>query len=247
VTKRKLAEREASTRDLQRTQSIGTLAIGIAHDFNNIIAAILGNVVLGRQDIEEGQSALRALEQIDHAAIRARGLVQQILAYARRQPQAFSRQPLARLIQASVVLLRAALPSGVKVNAELEAGALDVFADAGQLNQVLLNLGTNSWHAMEGRGGRIDIRLSAISSSLCEEPTTAVTHALLEVTDDGAGMDEITLAHLFDPYFTTKPIGQGTGLGLSVVWGIVKAHGATITVESSPGAGARFSLIFPVM
>jgi CheY-like chemotaxis protein len=166
--------------------------------------------------------------------------------YARREKQALVRQPVAPLLRLSADLLRAALPAGVSITVTIEATDLDILADATQLNQVILNLGTNAWHAMKGRPGRIDVRLLPVDDE-GQSDGLPTRQAVIEIEDNGVGMDAETLAQAFDPYFTTKAIGHGTGLGLSVVWGIVKAHGGTITVESVLGQGTVFRLRFPVL
>ena len=267
VTARKMAEAQAALREAQRTESLGTLSIGIAHDFNNIIAAILGNVAIARQDVADGHDALDALEQINNAGVRGRSVVQQILAYGRRDPQAFRQQPLAPLVREAGDLLRATLPAGIALDVRIDDEPLDVMADGTQLNQVILNLGTNAWHAMGGRPGRIEIGLSAFqppaggiggdddAASAGAASIPAASHpaapaarfARLRITDDGCGMDAATRARIFEPYYTTKPIGQGTGLGLSVVWGIVSAHGGTIGVESVAGRGTSFDIVLPLL
>lgn len=255
VTARKRNEASARTREVQQTESIGTLALGIAHDFNNIIAAILGNVAIGRQDVADGKTALPALEQIDIAAMRARGLVRQILAYGRRQPQVFVRQPLAAVVHQAVDLLRATLPAGVGLTLKVRDPTLEVLADATQLQQVLLNLGTNAWHAMRGSPGQIGIEVGRLvipgrpmqQQRSTDTPNAAEHYGLVTLVDNGCGMDEETRLRIFEPYFTTKPIGQGTGLGLAVVWGIVSTHGGTINVESEVGKGTSVSLVFPLL
>jgi PAS domain S-box-containing protein len=252
ITERKNAEAERQAlgqqlRESQKMESIGTLAGGIAHDFNNILAAILGNVALARlADVDAG--ALQShLAQIQRAALRARSLVQQILAFSRRDPGLLTEQPLRPVLDETLALLRATLPAAVRVEAVLPAEPLGVRADATQLQQVLMNLATNAWHALPERGGRIEIGAERLSAQLAP----ALGHvapgplAHLWVRDNGSGMDEATLARIFDPFFTTKPVGQGTGLGLSVVHGIVRAHEGAITVDSAPGSGSTFHLYLP--
>jgi CheY-like chemotaxis protein len=228
-------------------ESIGTLAGGIAHDFNNILAAILGNVALARHD-DADRSALQShLGQIQQAAMRARSLVQQILAFSRRDPGLLIEQPLRPVLEETLALLRATLPAAVRVEAVLPSGPVGVRADATQLQQVLMNLATNAWHALPERGGRIEIGAERLSADRSPVPGQVAPGPLahLWVRDNGSGMDEATLARIFDPFFTTKPVGQGTGLGLSVVHGIVRAHEGAITVDSAPGGGSTFHLYLP--
>ncbi len=254
VTARKLAESEARLHELQRTQSLGTLAAGVAHDFNNIIAAILGNVAIAQRNLLDGVDGLPPLAQIQSAGLRARQLVQQILAYSRHEPPTFTCQSLGAIVLEATDLLRATLPSGIRLQVDVADDTLMVEANATMIQQVLLNLGTNAWHAMQGGNGRIDVECSlepAPATACAGEggatPAAAPRFALVTVGDDGCGMDDATSQRIFDPYFTTKPIGQGTGLGLSVAWGILKSHGATIEVDSRPGAGARFTIRFPLL
>ena len=257
VTARKRAEREARARETQREASLGALAAGIAHDFNNIVGAILGNVALAREDALAGRSPLPSLDQIQTASLRARRLVQQILAYGRRRPEAFVREPLGQIIAESAALLRSTLPAGIEIEVSIPPEPLDVLADASQLNQVLLNLGTNAWHAIDvaGREGRVTVDCRAVTPGTDGkidgfdhfQPAPSGRHALIRFSDDGCGMDAATLERIFEPYFTTKAIGRGTGLGLSASAGILAAHGASIRVESEPGRGTTFELLFPLL
>jgi PAS domain S-box-containing protein len=240
------AELESQLRASQKMEAIGTLAGGIAHDFNNILAAILGNVALAQQDPAE---AHERLAQITQSAERARSLVQQILAFSRRQPHSLKRLALAPVIEESVRLLRPLLPAMVELELVLADAPMTVQADATQLHQVLMNLCTNAWHAMNGAAGQIEIQLDR--QTLDDDAAQRLglqpgPHAHLVVSDSGCGMDEATCQRLFEPFFTTKPLGQGTGLGLAVVHGIVSAHEGAIGVTSAPGRGSRFDLYFPL-
>nr|WP_246312154.1 CHASE domain-containing protein [Aquabacterium terrae] len=247
-TRRQLLE--AQLRESQKMEAIGTLAGGIAHDFNNIVAAILGNAALARDALPADAPAASHLTQILQAGSHARSLVQQIVAFSRRQPLARVVQPLAPLVQATVGLLRATLPAGVELRAALTEQPVWAQVDANQLQQVLMNLGTNAWHALAGDVGRIELGLSC--ATLDAEAVQALSglppgnYAHVWVADNGCGMDATTLARIFEPFFTTKPVGQGTGLGLSVVHGIVAAHQGAIGVHSRPGEGTRFDLYFPL-
>jgi nitrogen-specific signal transduction histidine kinase/ActR/RegA family two-component response regulator len=209
---------EAQLRESQKMEAIGTLAGGIAHDFNNIIAAILGNTELAREDVSASNgNALQSLDEIRKAATRARDLVQQILSFSRRQPIERKRIALSSVIEESVHLLRATLPArlSIEVNCDPAVASLDEAAV----------------HARPG-----------LAMLAARRPGVAVR---LRLTDTGPGMDAATLARLFDPFFTTKPVGEGTGLGLSVVHGIALTHEGVILAESSPGHGATFSLYLP--
>jgi len=242
---------EAQLREAQKMESIGTLAGGIAHDFNNILGAILGNVALMRDDIGPDHPAHAKLAQISTSGVRARALVQQILAFSRQQPEEPIAQPLQTIVLETLSLLRATLPAGVQLGSRLSEAPLFVYADATQIHQVLMNLGTNAWHALHGHNGHIEIGLEEIELDEAEAERrgglAAGRHAHVWVSDDGSGIDEATLGRIFEPFFTTKPPGQGTGLGLSVVHGIVRAHGGTISVDSRLGHGSRFDLFFPAV
>ena len=246
VIERRLAD--DALRESQKMESLGTLAGGIAHDFNNILGAILGNLDLLRREPGIPPAAAARLEQINQSAQRARSLVQQILAFGRRQPQALRDQPLRPLVEESLALLRASLPAGVQLRAVLAEQPLLVRADATQVQQVLMNLCSNAWHALPPEGGTIEVGFDALPSEGAARPGTvqrAGCPVHLWVRDSGSGMDDATRARIFEPFFTTKPVGRGTGLGLAVVHGIVSEHGGSIAVDSAPGRGSTFHVYLP--
>jgi PAS domain S-box-containing protein len=241
---------ETQLRESQKMEAIGTLAGGVAHDFNNLLAAILGNLALAREDVGPDHIAQESLGEINRAAIRARQLVQQILAFSRRQTQELQHQPLTPLVDEALGLMRSLLPAGVRLNTRLTGAALPVMADATQIQQVLMNLCTNAWQATNGRSGEITVALSELPLDAaqalqlgCIEPGA---YACLRVADNGPGMDAETQRRIFEPFFTTKAPGTGTGLGLAVVHGIVKAHRGAIAVHSVPGEGSRFDVYLPL-
>ena len=255
ITERKQGEAhrvalERQLREAQKIESIGTLAGGIAHDFNNILPAILGNVALARQDLPPEHPALVSLDQIQRAGLRARTLVQQILTFSRRQPQALVAQPLQPVLQETLALLRATLPAAVRLDTAITDDPTPVEVDATQLQQVLMNLCTNAWHALPQGRGRIEVGLAVVGAAeaarLGADGPQPGRCMHLWVRDDGAGMDAATRERIFDPFFTTKPVGQGTGLGLSVVHGIVRGHRGSIGVESTPGTGSCFHVLLPL-
>ncbi len=201
---------EARLQEAHKMESIGTLAGGVAHDFNNVLAVILGNLAIAREDLGPGHAVQHPLALAHQAAARARGLVQQILAFSRRLPQRREVQPLAPLVEESLSLLRSTLPASAVLEAQVDPEPLLVEVDAGQIQQVLLNLCTNALQALPAHVGRIRVEVARTDDG----------QARLSVIDNGSGMDAATVARIFEPFFTTKPVGQGTGLGLAVVHGI---------------------------
>jgi signal transduction histidine kinase len=231
-------------------ESLGTLAGGIAHDFNNILGAILGNIEIALADIEPGHPAQRALGEIQQASLRARDLVRQILTFSRRRPQQLENIALGPIVEETFRLLRATLPAGAELRQELAKASLYVHADATQLQQVLMNLCTNAWHALRDGVGQIVVGLDAVDVDALDARSRGLepgAYAHLWVKDAGCGMDERTLERIFEPFFTTKSTGQGTGLGLAVVHGIVAAHHGSITVETAPGEGSTFHVFLPAI
>ncbi|TFZ08316.1 hybrid sensor histidine kinase/response regulator [Ramlibacter humi] len=225
---------ELQLRQSQKMEALGTLAGGIAHDFNNIVAAIMGNARLARDHCDAGSPARPFISEIASAGVRARDLVQRILSFSRNQPAVFTCQALQPLVREGVQLLRAMLPSGIQVVCDVPDEDLLVCADPTQVSQVLMNLGTNAWQAI-GRQGRITVSLAREGREAC-----------LCVADNGCGMDAGTVERIFEPFFTTKAKGEGTGLGLPVVHGIVSSHGGRITVDSQPGEGTVFRIWLPM-
>ena len=240
---------EAQLFQAQKMEAIGTLAGGIAHDFNNIVGAIIGNVELAREDVGADHPALQSLDEIRKASRRARDLVGQILAFSRQQPLSRQVVALAPLVEEVVKLLRATLPTGVELRMAFADAAPEVLADATQLHQILMNLCSNARHAMDGGRGRIDIQIEGVvldeDASRIPAGLAPGRYACLTVRDSGRGMDAATRERIFEPFFTTKAAGEGTGLGLAVVHGIMQNHHGAITVDSQPGGGTRFHLYFP--
>lgn len=239
----------------QKMEALGTLAGGVAHDFNNILAAILGNAELARQDLDPGSLARESLHEISTAARRGRELVRQILAFSRQQPLARTSLDLGHTVAETCRLLRTAITPQIELVVQASDPLLPVRADATQIGQVLLNLGTNAIYALEGRPGRIEYRVENLSiddvrvprelSKACQ--AAGVDVVSVSVRDNGCGMTEATLKRMYEPFFTTKVVGQGTGLGLPVVLGIVQAHDGVIEVDSRLGEGTQFRLYFPAM
>ena len=254
ITERKRAEAErakleAQLRQAQKMEAIGTLAGGVAHDFNNLLAAIMGNTALAKLDMGTDNPAQEYLDQIYQASERAKNLVQQILAFSRQHPQERRAIALDPIIMEAARLLQATIPASVEIVTLIEAGTPSVFADPTQIHQVLVNLATNAWHALDDQPGRIELQLKSVTLAAADVGRLAGRQpgrfVCLSVKDTGKGMDAATRERIFDPFFTTKGVGKGTGLGLSVVHGIVQQHDATITVASQPGEGTVFQLYFP--
>jgi PAS domain S-box-containing protein len=247
VTERRLLEEQL--RQSQKLEAIGTLAGGIAHDFNNILSAVAGYAELTRMELGGNHPAADNLDHIKKASNRAKNLVQQLLSFSRPQPQARRIIALQSVIEESVGLLRATLPAGIELATSIHDNAPPVLADANQIHQVLLNLCTNATHAIESGAGKIEISLRGVlldSEQISKLPGLQVGwFACLAVTDSGTGMDATLIARIFEPFFTTKATGHGTGLGLSVVHGIMKSHDGGILVTSKPGLGTTFQLFFP--
>lgn len=238
-------------RQAQKLEAIGTLAGGIAHDFNNILGAILGNLAIAQDEVAAGQSPQTSLEQIRRAALRARDLVQRIQAFGRRDAPTLSNQLLRPMVEEVLALVEVASPAGVTLQSRLTDSPLRVMADATQLHQVLMNLCTNAWQALQGAPGTVTVGLEEIrfSDDVGERPPGLLPgpHAHLWVRDTGCGIPADVRDRLFEPFFTTKSARGGTGLGLSMVHGIVTAHRGSLSVESTPGQGACFHVYLPIL
>lgn len=252
VNSRDITERthlEEQLRQSQKMEAVGQLAGGIAHDFNNILGSILGNAELIRLLPPGSPETGECLDDILTASRRAVELVEQILAFSRRQESRRLPIQLQPVVREVLKLLRATVPAHVEFRAQL-ASVPAVLADPTELHSVIMNLCTNAWHALLGRRGLITVGLAEVEPDedfIRRHPDLRPgRYVCLTVADDGCGMDEATLARIFEPFFTTKPVGTGTGLGLSVVHGIVKNHDGAIVVQSRPGAGTTFQLYFPV-
>jgi len=240
---------EKQLRQTQKMEAIGTLAGGIAHDFNNILAAINGYTELAQIILTGNDQVREYLDSVLQAASRAADLVRQILTFSRQGRVERRLIQLRPVVAESIKLLRASIPSTIEFSISLATNAPTVLADATQIHQILMNLGTNAWHAMKGRPGRLEIKLERCPVDVAHAATQPRLrpglYARVSVSDTGSGMDQATLRRLFEPFFTTKPPGEGTGLGLSVVHGIMDSHDGVVTVYSHLGEGTVFHLYFP--
>ena len=240
---------EAQFLQAQKMEAIGTLAGGIAHDFNNILTAIVGYAELGRMALEGNPEVREYLVAILQASSRASDLVRQILTFSRREQPERRVNSLRPVLVESLKLLRSSLPASVEFDTALATDAPSVLADATQVHQVLMNLGTNAWHAMKDRPGHLKVTLERcpVDAALAatQPRLRPGVYARISVGDTGCGMDEATQRRMFEPFFTTKPPGEGTGLGLAVVHGVMESHDGAVTVVSLPGQGTVFHLYFP--
>jgi PAS domain S-box-containing protein len=244
-----LRKAERSMLRAQRLESLGQFAGGIAHDFNNILTAILGNASLGKIEATTGEPTAPLFEEIEVASLRAMALVRQILTFSRDQPPKRELVALPAIVEEAMRLVRATTPKTVSFETELAPDVPAILADPTQVHQVLVNLCTNAAHAIGEAPGRVRVRVerAVLERGLVDSTVDLLpgTYARVIVEDTGTGMDEATLERIFEPYFTTKEPGKGTGLGLAVVHGIIKSHNGGIVARSAPGAGTTFTLYFP--
>ena len=241
------ARLEAQVRHSQKLETLGTLAGGIAHDFNNVLAAIMGYAEMARAQTAPGGPVSEDLDQVVGAANRAKDLVRQILTFSRRVEP--NREPvdLAEPVGEAIRMLRASIPTTVELREYVDPVLPEALADSTQIHQVVMNLGTNAAHAMEDGGGVLEVRLEQAKCGpdrlLGRRPEDWIQ---IVVSDTGTGMPHEVMDQIFEPFFTTKATGHGTGLGLSVVHGIVEAHDGNVQVESELGRGTRFTIRLPV-
>lgn len=240
---------EQQLREAQKLEAIGTLAGGIAHDFNNILGAILGYAEMLGQSLPDAGRPREDLRQIEQAARRAQSLVSQILTFSRRAEEHREPVRLGEVLREALGMLRATLPANIAIDERIAVPEALVYADAAQMLQMAVNLCTNGYQAMRGGGGTLTVTLEYAGSGPIPVGATRELppgdYVCFEVRDTGDGMDARTRDRLFEPFFTTKGPGEGTGLGLATVHGIVHGHGGAIHVESAPGAGSAFTVYLP--
>jgi len=232
----------------QKMEAIGTLAGGVAHDFNNILGAILGFTELARNTIAEDSPARQHLERVSEAGTRAVALVDQMLAFGRHGGSKKRAVNLNDVVTEAMHLIRASTPATIDIRQSIDAPDVEALVDPTQIHQVVVNLCTNAAHAMPD-GGTMEVSLDLMDVgeelALSKASLRPGSYFRLTVADTGNGMDRTTMEQAFDPFFTTKEVGSGTGLGLSVVHGIVTGHGGLVDVYSEPGQGSTFKAYLP--
>jgi PAS domain S-box-containing protein len=247
ITERK--RRDAQFVQAQKMEALGQFSGGIAHDFNNILSAIVGYTQLAQLVLKENPEVRGHLGAVLKSANRATTLVRQILTFSRQQPQERQAIDLRPIVTESIELLRATIPSGIEFDTVVAIDAPIVLANADQIHQILMNLGINAWHAMKDFSGRLQVKLERCMVDTAHAATQPRLrpglYARISVSDTGSGMDQATLRRIFEPFFTTKLPGEGTGLGLAVVHGIMDGHDGAVTAYSQPGEGSIFHLYFP--
>ncbi len=242
--KRRFEER---LRQAQKMEAIGQLAGGIAHDFNNIIAVVLSYAELALETLSMGQPLYDDIKEIESAGMRAAALTRQLLTFSRKQPSQLQVLSLNDVVTAIEKMLRRIIGEDIELSTALAPHVGSIQADAGQIDQVLLNLVVNARDAMPA-GGKVTVESSNVmlgATEALEMGVASGAYVMLAVTDTGVGMDEATRGRVFEPFFTMKEVGKGTGLGLATVFGIVKQSGGGIAVTSQPGRGATFRICFP--
>ncbi len=254
ITKRREAEKERENfqkmlMQAQKMEAIGTLAAGIAHDFNNILSIILGYTELTRLKLPKNSKNYKSLSEVLDGAIRAKGLVNQILAFGRESEGIQETVDLGTIVNEVMKLIRATIPATIEIQINLAGDAGPVFADPVQMHQVLMNLCTNAYQAMSEKGGVLSVSLESVhvdeKLASSHDGLEINDYIRLNISDTGVGMDSVTMSRIFDPFFTTRKHEQGTGLGMSVVHGIVKSHDGAILVESEPGKGTTVIIYLP--
>lgn len=235
----------------RKMEAIGVLAGGIAHDFNNILAIILGNAELAINDMAPDHPGALNLKEICLASLRAKEVIRQLLSFSRKTE--IRKRPISIIpvIEESLSLMRASIPANIEIERKISEDCGSMIADPTQIHQVLINLCTNAAHAMESNGGTLfvgakRVRINGSETVLCEEIEPG-SYLQIEVIDTGKGMPPEIQRRVFDPYYTTKEVGKGSGIGLSVVHGIVKNHNGVIRIESEPGRGSRFEILLPAI
>ncbi|WP_457551987.1 ATP-binding protein [Desulfobacula sp.] len=249
LSEKKLEKLQAQIAQSQKMETIGTLAGGIAHDFNNILSPILGYAEMLLEDIAEDSPSRDNLNEIYTSALRAKNLVKQILAFSRQEITELQLVKIQPIVKETLKLLRSTIPTTIDIEQDINNDCGAIKADPTQIHQIIMNLSTNAYHAMAETGGELKISLKEVELGeldLISPDMTPGAYACLSVSDKGTGMDKNLIEKIFDPFFTTKEKGKGTGMGLSVVHGIVKKMNGVIQVYSEPNKGTQFYVYFPV-
>ncbi|WP_300458387.1 cache domain-containing protein [Desulfobacula sp.] len=234
----------------QKMEAIGTLAGGIAHDFNNILFPIVGHSEMLLEDVPDDSPYRESINEIYTGSLRARDLVHQILAFSRQGTNDLKLIKMQPIIKEALKLIRSTIPATISINQSLQPNCDAVKADPTQIHQIVMNLATNAYHAMEETEGELKVSLKEVELGqyhFVNSDMAPGSYACLTIADTGTGMDKKTIDKIFDPFFTTKVKGKGTGMGLSVVHGIVKAMNGAIQVYTEPGTGTQFHVYLPVI
>lgn len=254
ISERKQAEQkrieiETQVRQSQKMEAIGSLAGGVAHDFNNILTAVIGYAELAHEDLPIGHELRHNMEEILKAGNRAKDIVKQILMFSRQSLQTTIPMEIHLIVKEALSLIRVSIPTNIAIQSDINANTGFVKADPTQLHQVIMNLCTNAYHAMRESGGTLRVSLERVQIVAGEEilGLSEGAHARIVISDTGCGMNTQTKERIFDPYFTTKAVGEGTGMGLPVVHGIVNGLNGKIAVESKEGEGTTFEIFLPLM
>ncbi|MDM8517241.1 response regulator [Desulfobacterales bacterium HSG16] len=246
-----LKETEYRLRKVQKMEAIGTLAGGIAHDFNNILFPILGYTEMLLEDTPESNPLRKSLNGIYSGVLRASDLVKQILTFARQDTEELQLMKMWPIIKEALKLIRATIPATINIKQNIKTDCGAVKADPTQIHQIVMNLATNAYHAMGSNGGELKVSLEEVQLDEVHNITQDIikpgVYACLTIADTGCGMHKDVLQKIFDPFFTTKEQGRGTGMGLSLVYGIVKNMNGTIQVHSEPGKGSEFNVYIPIV
>lgn len=254
LTERKHAKEEKTKleerlQQSEKMEAIGTLAGGVAHDFNNILTAIFGYAELAKADAKDYENLQKDLDEVLHGAERAKELVKQILTFSRSGDRELKPLKMQLIIAEALKLLRSSLPTTIAIKADINQDCPTVIADQTQLHQVVMNVCTNAYHAMREKGGELGISLQSIELThediVNKIPLPPGSYIKLSISDTGTGMTSDVLDRIFEPYYTSKAKGEGTGLGLAVVHGIVSSYHGDINVYSEPGKGTTFNIYIP--
>ena len=254
ITERRIAMEERKHLEMrlyhsQKMDAVGQLASGVAHDFNNILQAIQGHAQFARNDVDLDSPAQQSLQEVLQASGRARGLVRQLLAFSRREAVQYDVLELNELVERFTKMIQRVIGKQIELQVSLSSILLPIFADSGQIEQIIMNLCVNARDAMPD-GGRLAVSVEPVEldASFCEMHPWAQTgrHVLLCISDTGTGMTQEVQARAFDPFFTTKPAGEGTGLGLATAYGLIKQHKGFVLLYSTVGQGTTFRIYFPL-